>query len=69
MEAKNKAIVYLGFNNPLKHKRGVENVILFQSKACENVDKYYVFFNDENIKFEYQGLKCIGIKHYPLQRI
>ena len=43
-------IIYLGFNNPLKYKRGVENVILFQSEALkwdhpqvtEKDQKYYI---------------------------
>ena len=37
-------IIYLGFNNPLKYKRGVENVILFQSEALKSgCDKIYIF--------------------------
>ena len=30
---KDKIIMYLGFNNPIVYKRGVENVILSQSKT------------------------------------
>ena len=29
-----KRIVYLGYNNFFKHKRGVENVIEFQTRAA-----------------------------------
>jgi len=40
---KDKIVIYFGFNNPLKFKRGVENVILFQSQSLgENIEKYYI---------------------------
>ena len=58
-----KCIIYFGFNNPLKYKRGVENVILFQSQSLEkNIEKYYIFFDKENIEFCWSDIKCIGIK-------
>lgn len=57
------SIVYLGFNNILKHKRGVENVILFQTRYIENASKYYIFFDTEEDYFMYLDIKCIGIKH------
>ena len=60
---KEKCVIYFGFNNPLKFKRGVENEILFQAQSLkENVEKYYIFFDDENIKFDWHGINCIGIK-------
>jgi hypothetical protein len=60
---KEKCIIYFGFNNPLKFKRGVENVILFQTQSLEkNIEKYYVFFDDENVEFTWNGISCIGIK-------
>ena len=60
---KEKCVIYFGFNNPLKFKRGVENEILFQAQSLkENVEKYYIFFDDENIKFDWYGINCIGIK-------
>ena len=63
-----KKIIYLGFNNPIKYKRGVENVILFQKEALNvSVEKYYIFFDDQNCEFNYEGLKCIGIKHNALR--
>ena len=41
---KEKCVIYFGFNNPLKFKRGVENEILFQAQSLkENVEKYYIF--------------------------
>ena len=39
-----KCMIYFGFNNPLKFKRGVENVILFQAQSLgKNIEKYYIF--------------------------
>lgn len=60
-----KRIIYFGNNNPFKHKRGIENVIQFQSKALENSLKYYIFFDDEkSIKiFRWENMICIGIPH------
>ena len=58
-----KCVIYFGFNNPLKFKRGVENVILFQAQSLEeNIEKYYIFFDDENVEFNWNGINCIGIK-------
>ena len=58
-----KCVIYFGFNNPLKFKRGVENVILFQAQSLgENIEKYYIFFNDENVEFNWNGINCIGIR-------
>ena len=68
-------IIYLGFNNPLKHKCGVENVILFQSHSLEdNFDKYYIFFDNKDNEFIWENINCISIKHnflkfYKLNRI
>ena len=61
-------IIYLGFNNPLKYKRGVENVILFQSEALKSgCDKIYIFFGDKNEEFYWNDIKCISIKHNILR--
>ena len=58
-----KCVIYFGFNNPLKFKRGVENVILFQAQSLgENIEKYYIFFDDENVEFNWNGINCIGIR-------
>lgn len=59
---KNKKVLYLGFNNMLKHKRGVENVISFQSKSCFNKVNYYVHWDDKTSVYKYKGFLCIGIK-------
>lgn len=64
MENKKKCLVYMGFNNPLTYKRGVENVILFQSQSLEdNIDKYYIFFGERDEEFLWENMKCISIKH------
>ncbi|RCW44763.1 glycosyltransferase family 4 protein [Halanaerobium sp. MA284_MarDTE_T2] len=62
-----KTIIYLGFNNPNKHKRGVENVIKFQSESAKNYYKYYIFFDDTESKFKWGSIKCIGIKNNNLR--
>ncbi|UAM97194.1 glycosyltransferase family 4 protein [Polaribacter litorisediminis] len=59
---KNTKVVYLGFNNMLKHKRGVENVIDFQSKASVSAINYYIHWDDTTSVYKYKGLLCIGIK-------
>lgn len=60
---RNSAVVYLGFNNPFIHKRGVENVILIQAKNQVFTNKYYIFFGIKNETFDWEGIKCISIKN------
>ncbi len=63
MQKQDKIMVYFGFNNPLIHKRGVENVILFQSRALdEEIKKYYIFFGEKNESFLWSNFNCISIK-------
>lgn len=59
---KNTKVVYLGFNNMLKHKRGVENVIDFQSKASGSHLNYYIHWDHTTSIYKYKGFLCIGIK-------
>ena len=59
---KNTKVLYLGFNNMLKHKRGVENVIDFQSKASTSDINYYIHWDDVTRVYKYKGFLCIGIK-------
>ena len=64
MENIENGIIYLGFNNPMKYKRGVENVILFQSEALKSgCDKIYIFFGDKNEMFYWNDIKCISVKY------
>lgn len=60
---KNTKVLYLGFNNMLKHKRGVENVIDFQSKAINTNINYYVHWDDKTSVYRYKNFLCIGIKN------
>jgi len=60
---KKTKVVYLGFNNMLKHKRGVENVIDFQSKSCFNKVNYYVHWDDKTSVYHYENFLCIAIKN------
>lgn len=56
-------ITYLGFNNMFKHKRGVENVIDFQSRASLSEVNYYIHWNDKTTVYHYNHFLCIGIKN------
>ena len=59
-----KSIIYFGFNNPLKYKRGAENVILFQSQSLnDSILKFYIFFGKEDEEFKWGDINCISIKH------
>jgi glycosyltransferase involved in cell wall biosynthesis len=40
-------IVYFGFNDPLRYKRGVENVISVQALAGNFKRRYYIFFDSK----------------------
>lgn len=59
---KRPRILYLGFNNMFKHKRGVENVIDFQSKAGMCSINYYIHWDDKTHVYKYKGFICVGIK-------
>jgi glycosyltransferase involved in cell wall biosynthesis len=56
-------MVYFGFRNMLKHKRGVENVIDFQSRASNSSINYYLHWDDKTSVYKYKGFLCIGIKN------
>ena len=61
---KDKILIYLGYNSPIIYKRGVENVILSQSRALpQNIKKYYIFFGEKDKEFFWNDIKCISIKH------
>jgi glycosyltransferase involved in cell wall biosynthesis len=57
-----KNILYLGNNNFKKHKRGVENVILFQSKSNIAGNCYYIFWDNITSVSHYENILCISIK-------
>lgn len=58
----NRKITYLGINNLFKHKRGVENVIDFQSQANSDCNNYYIHWDDKTYVYRYEELICIAIK-------
>lgn len=60
------AIIYLGNNNPLKYKRGVENVILSQSMAF-NCSKYYIFIGESKKIFFWENICCIEVPQSKFQ--
>lgn len=55
-------VVYFGFNNMFKHKRGVENVIDFQSKSRTDVFHYYIHWDNKTSVYHYENFLCIGIQ-------
>lgn len=62
MNTASTKIIYLGFNNMFKHKRGVENVIDFQSRASLSEINYYIHWDDRTAVYHYKNFLCIGIK-------
>lgn len=58
----NEKITYLGFNDMYQHKRGVENVIDFQSKASNSLFNYYLHWGSVTRIYKYKKLICISIK-------
>ena len=59
---KDKIVIYLGFNNPIIYKRGVENVILSQSEALsQDIKKYYIFFGEKDEDFFWNDIKCTNL--------
>ncbi|WP_281298269.1 glycosyltransferase family 4 protein [Flavobacterium limnophilum] len=57
-----RKIVYLGFNSMFGHKRGVENVIHFQSQASPSNVNYYLHWDFKTSVKRYEKLICIGVK-------
>jgi len=56
-------IVYLGYNSFLQHKRGVENVIDFLSKARDFETVYYLHWGETTAVYKNNKFLCISIKH------
>lgn len=55
-------LVFLGYNNLFTHKRGVENVIHFQSQASPFDLNYYLHWDNATHVYRFENLVCIGIK-------
>lgn len=56
-------ILYLGYNSFRQHKRGVENVIEFQSKSYEFERIYYIHWGFKTTAYRNNRFACISIKH------
>ncbi|WP_417939613.1 glycosyltransferase [Flavobacterium sp. RS13.1] len=56
------AMLFLGYNNMRIHKRGVENVIHFQSLASRFSINYYIHWDTQTKVYHYDSLICIGIR-------
>lgn len=59
-------IIYLGFNSFKGHKRGVENVIDFQSNACNFNKKIYIHWGDKTEVYKNDTFICISVKQFFL---
>lgn len=54
-------IIFLGFRSFGEHKRGVENVIEFQSKALAFEKIYYIHFGKDNTAYKFKNYICISL--------
>jgi glycosyltransferase involved in cell wall biosynthesis len=57
-----KQMVYLGSHNMRTHKRGVENVIHFQSLSSPFKVNYYLHWDIQTRVSRYENLICVGVK-------
>jgi glycosyltransferase involved in cell wall biosynthesis len=64
-----RMIIYFGFNDFRRHKRGVENVIEVQSKAAEEVSILYIFFDEKTKVFRWNNIICLSVKRNFLRFI
>lgn len=60
---KQNYIIYFGLNSFYEHKRGVENVIDFQSKAFYFDKIYYVHWGSKTTAYKNKKFICVSIKH------
>lgn len=54
-------VIYLGYNDFRVFKRGVENVIIAQSKSSIIGYKYYIFFGKKNEIYRQDDIICISV--------
>lgn len=54
-------VIYLGYNDFRVFKRGVENVIIAQSKSSIIGYKYYIFFGKKNEIYRWDDIICISV--------
>lgn len=62
-----RKIIYLGFNGFLKHKRGVENVIEFQSSLFDNTG-FYIHWGENFEIYKYNRFICISLNSRSLYK-
>jgi glycosyltransferase involved in cell wall biosynthesis len=66
----NRTVVFMGFNDPKRHKRGVENVISIQMGGLpRKVRKIYIYFDDRSSVSRWEHAISIGLKKGPLRFI
>jgi glycosyltransferase involved in cell wall biosynthesis len=56
-------IAYFGYNSFYKHKRGVENVINFQSNSFNFKHIFYIHWGSNNEVYRYKQFICISLKN------
>lgn len=57
-----KNVIFFGFNSFRKHKRGVENVIEFQSESVDFGLSFYIYKSAHKTEvYKYKNFICIGI--------
>jgi glycosyltransferase involved in cell wall biosynthesis len=61
--------IFIGFNNPKIHKRGVENIILLQSKALHGKKIFYVFFGPATKITKWGNIIVISIRKFDFLRL
>lgn len=60
-----KRVVYLGFNDFRQYKRGVENVVYFQSSLLNDIS-YYIHWGSSHNIYKHKKFICISINHRSL---
>jgi len=56
--------IFIGFNNPHLHKRGVENIILLQSKAMQGERLFYIFFGPQTKVSKWGDITVISVRKF-----
>jgi len=57
-------IIFIGFNDPKIHKRGVDNIILLQSKALVGQRLFYIFFGPVTKVSKWGKITVISIRKF-----
>ena len=54
--------IYLGYNNFKEHKRGIENVIAFQSNTFERQHSIYISFGKTAQVYRWGNIACVSLE-------